>query len=285
MKIIWQINIREDGLTLLEAVSLRVPAAPRGFLRNLCKKGRISRAADCTDAEQQVFAGEEITISASERFLEFMRQSQLHPAQVLYEDRDCVAIDKPAGLATHRAKGHDDNLLSRVHQFYRQRGEKFQIAPIQRLDLGTSGVILFGKGRSAISALGKAMIAGSCTKRYFALVYGQVTKPKLLTSSVRAKGTTKHAETSLQPIEVKQHYTLLELALGTGRQHQIRQQLAQEKHPVVGDHRYGGEFAAGLDRLFLHCHYLAFPHPATGQQIEVECPLHKTLSAFLDQLD
>jgi RluA family pseudouridine synthase len=285
MKIEWQINNREDDLTLLEAVSLRVPAAPRAFIRQLCKKGRVSTSRGSTNADQPVSAGESLSIKASERLLECIQLSQLHPAQLLYEDRDCVAINKPSGLATHRAPGHEDNLLSRVQSFYRLRGENFQIAPIQRLDLGTSGIVLFGKGHSSIGQLGKSITAGTFTKRYLALVSGHIEQATKLTSEVRAKGKVKSAETSLSPVAFKKSHTLLELTLGTGRQHQIRQQLAQTGHPVSGDSRYGGATLSGCDRLFLHCHQLAFPHPVTDQLIEIDCPLPKALQDILSSLD
>lgn len=284
MKTEWKINQREDGLSLQEAITLRVPTAPRAFVRQLCKKGRVSTSGGATNADQTVLHGESLSIKASERFLECIQQSQLHPEQFLYEDRDCVAINKPSGIATHRAVGHEDNLLSRLQKFYRLRGENFQIAPIQRLDLGTSGIVLFGKGRSSASQLGKAITAGAFGKRYLALVSGQIEHPGTLVSDVRAKGKIKSAETFLQPLESKGGHTLLELTLGTGRQHQIRQQLASAGHPIIGDSRYDGKKLPGFDRIFLHCHQLVFPHPANDQLIEVHCPLPKPLQDILDTL-
>ena len=106
-----------------------------------------------------------------------------------------------------------------------------------------------------------------------------------LTSGVRAKGKVKSAETFLHPVEVKENHTLLELTLGTGRQHQIRQQLANTGHPIIGDSRYGGEHLPRVGRIFLHCHLLIFPHPASGQLIEIHCPLPKSLQDTLSTLD
>lgn len=285
MKIEWQTNIREDGLTLQQAIALRVPTAPRAYVKQICKKGRVSVNSGHACADQKVTAGDSITVNASMRFLECLQQSEIHPDQILYEDRDCVVINKPAGVAVHRAVGHDDNLLSRIQKFYRQRGEKFQIAPIQRLDLGTSGIVLFGKGRSAISQLGRAITDGLLTKRYLALVSGHFKEPTVLTTQVRAKGKAKGAETSIQPLDMRQDYTLLDITLGTGRQHQIRQHLAGIGFPIVGDSRYGGEKLTGLDRTFLHSHQLIFPHPVTSQPVKIQCPLPETLTAILKTLE
>ena len=285
MQIEWLVNKREDGLNLCEAISLRVPAAPRAFVKQLCKKGRVSTGSEPAHANLTVHAGDCISVKASERFQECLQRSRVHPHQLLYEDRDCVVINKPAGITVHNADGHEDNLLTRLREFYRLRGEKFQVAPIQRLDLGTSGPVLFGKGRSAISQLGQAITSGTFTKRYLALVSGRLEQPVTLTSEVRAKGKIKSAETAVHPVEVKKNHTLLELTLGTGRQHQIRQQLAKTGHPISGDTRYRGEKLAGLDRPFLHCHQLSFPHPVTDRRIEIHCPLPKALQDILNVLD
>ncbi len=87
--------------------------------------------------------------------MECLEQSRLQPEQLLYEDEQCIVLNKPTGLAIHRAQGHDDNLLWRVQDFLRLRSETFRVAPIHRLDIGTSGAVLFGKGHAAISLLGK----------------------------------------------------------------------------------------------------------------------------------
>ena len=284
MKIEWQTNIREDGVNLQEAIALRVPAAPRAFVKQTCRKGRVSVANGPASAEQKVSAGDDISVNASARFLEFVQQSQIHPAQILYEDKNCVVLNKPAGIAVHRAVGHEDNLLSRLQKFYRLRGETFQIAPIQRLDLGTSGIVLFGKGRASTSQLGKTITAGLMTKRYLALVAGRLQQPNVLTSQVRAKGKVKDAETFIQAVDIRQGYTLLDITLGTGRQHQIRQHLAGLGFPIVGDFRYSGAKIIGLDHLFLHCHQLTFPHPVTSQPVEISCPLPEPLLAILETL-
>ncbi len=84
-----------------------------------------------------------------------------------------MVLNKPAGLAIHRAVGHTDNLLHRVQDFLSLRKETFQVSPVHRLDIGTSGAVLFGKGRAAISQLGKKMIEGQFSKSYLALVSGR----------------------------------------------------------------------------------------------------------------
>lgn len=280
----WQINLRETGLTLLDALALRVPAAPKAFLSQLCKKQRVAVDGCIAEALSPVHAGKTITVKTSERLQECLQQSRIHPQQVLYEDVQCIVINKPAGLAIHRAHGHDDNLLWRVQDFLRLRGEKFQVAPIQRLDIGTSGIALFGKGHASISQLGQMIMAGAATKGYLALVEARISEPGELSSAVPAKGVTKEALTRFRPSAAAGDYTLLELELGTGRYHQIRYQLAAAGWPILGDKRYHGKSISGMDRPFLHCHHLAFPHPEGGQTIAVSCPLPKSLMVQLENL-
>ncbi len=280
----WKINIREENRPLLEALSLRVPAAPRAFLRQLCKKQRITVDSHVAEADRYVRAGEIITIKTSKRWLECLEQSRLQPEQILYEDEQCIVLNKPAGLAIHRAQGHDDNLLWRVQDFLRLRSETFRVAPIHRLDIGTSGAVLFGKGHAAISQLGKMIMAGQATKRYLALVSGCIAQPGELNSAVPAKGRIKESLSRFRPLDSTDEFTLLELELVTGRQHQIRHQLAIAGWPIIGDTRYQGKVVNGMNRPFLHCHHLAFPQPVTGAIIDVTCPLSEDLQEQLKAL-
>ncbi len=280
----WQINLREENLTLLEALALRVPAAPQAFLKQLCKKQRVTVDNDITETDQSVRAGATIAVKTSRRWLEVLEQSHLQPEQILYEDIQCMVINKPAGLAIHYAQGQDDNLLFRVKDFLRLRKETFQVAPIHRLDIGTSGAVLFGKGHASISQLGQMIMDGLVTKRYLALVGDHITRSGELSSPVPAKGNTKEALTRFRPVATIDKYTLLELELVTGRRHQIRHQLATAGWPIIGDTRYRGKTINGIDRPFLHCHDLAFPRPANSQIVNISCPLPEELRTALQTL-
>lgn len=280
----WQINLREDGLSLLAALALRVPGAPSAFLRQLCKKQRVAVNNRPAEADSLVHAGETIAVKTSQRWQECLALSHLQPAQILYEDIQCMVVNKPAGLAIHRALGQDDNLLQRIQDFLRLRGETFKVAPIHRLDIGTSGSVLFGKGRASISQLGKMIMAGQMTKHYLALIEGSITRTGELATAVPAKGSTKTALTMFRPVASTDKYTLLELELVTGRRHQIRHQLAAIGSPIIGDTRYHGKVINGVDRPFLHCHHLAFSKPTTGQVVDIRCQLPLDLSILLNSL-
>jgi RluA family pseudouridine synthase len=280
----WTINRNESNLPLLEALRLRVPAAPQAFLRQLCKKQRVMLDGGIASLEQTVRTGGQISVRSSLRWQDCLAQSHVQPEQILYEDFQCMVINKPAGLATHRAPGHEDNLVQRVQDYLRLRGETFRVAPIHRLDIGTSGAVLVGKGRAAISQLGQMLMAGQSTKHYLALVEKCVPVPGELTSAVPAKGVRKNALTRFRPIAANDAFTLLELELLTGRQHQIRYQLSAAGWPITGDIRYHGRTINGLNRPFLHCHRLTFQQPITGQAVVIHCPLPSELKMFLTDI-
>jgi 23S rRNA pseudouridine955/2504/2580 synthase len=280
----WQINRREENLPLHEALALRVPTAPTAFLRQLCKKQRVSVNEDKAEASKLTRFGETIVVKNSQRWLECIEKLPVKPEQILYEDSDCIVLNKPAGLAIHRAVGHEDNLLHRLQDFLSLRKENFQVSPVHRLDIGTSGAVLFGKGRAAISTLGQMLIAGQFSKNYLALVSGKLTEPGELNSEVPAKGKIKEALTRYKPLASTENCTLLELQLATGRHHQIRYQLAVSGYPIVGDARYRGQLINELDRPFLHCHQLIFPRAKDEQVITIKAPLPEDLTSLLTGL-
>lgn len=281
----WQINIREENLPLHEALALRIPTAPTAFLRQLCKKQRVVVNGAPATAEERTRAGETVAIKSSQRWCECLDKLPVQPGQILYEDSDCMVLDKPAGLAIHRANGHEDNLLHRVQDFLYLRKETFQVSPIHRLDIGTSGAVLFGKGRATIGRLGRMITSGRLNKRYLALVCGKLTEPGELNSDVHAKGKIKDALTRFKPLDSSERYTLLDLELITGRRHQIRYQLAEAGHPIIGDTRYRGKVINELNRPFLHCYFLSFPQPKEDHIITVKSQLPEDLKKLLSTLN
>jgi 23S rRNA-/tRNA-specific pseudouridylate synthase len=154
-------------------------------------------------------------------------------------------------------------------------------APIQRLDRETSGVVLFGKGKKNCSVLGTMMMTAAVTKIYLALVQGKITTDGILTDEIPAKGKTKTAVTSYRVLASNDSASLLQIELGTGRQHQIRRQFQQIGHPLYGDRRYRGPCPDSLPRLFLHCRHMAFVDPFTDIPLRISSPLAQELTIFL----
>lgn len=277
----WHVTDFEAGHQLLDALALRVPAAPRAFLRQFIRKGRVRCGNQPASAELPVTSGLCLEVQTNARFSELAAGCGVPPQELLFEDRHTLVLYKPAGLALHRAVGHDDDLAARANRFAALRHAPYRLAPVHRLDIGTSGPVLFGKGRWAAGQYGRLLMAGQFSKHYLALVAGRVTGEGELTTPVSEGNQLKPALTRYRSLAAGDACSLLELDLVTGRRHQARQQLADAGWPIVGDRRYGGPPWAGLDHPFLHCHRLRFPHLEEGTIRQVNCPLPPALADIL----
>lgn len=281
----WQTNNREAGQFLPEAITLRVPSAPLGFARQLCKTQRVAVDGLICGADRVVQTGETLRIKTSQRWQEVLEQSPIHPAEILYEDRAILVIDKPTGLPVHWGQGHDHNLQSQLQAFLSLRRESFRVAPVHRLDAGTSGAIVFGKGKRATGQMGKIMMAGAMGKFYLALVEGVISTAGMLNTPVLAKGRIKKALTQYRPLARSASHTLIELELATGRRHQIRQHLSAAGWPILGDHRYRGQAGSTARRLMLHCWRLVFESPDSGLGVAVDSRLPEDFVSELSALE
>jgi RluA family pseudouridine synthase len=275
---------KEAGMTSLEFLAQRIPAAPQAYLRQLLRKGKVRRGQLPVAEDTPLQAGDRLNLPGSARLSQFL---DTKTPTILHETREILVVFKPAGLAVHPGQGHEkDNLTQRVRNLLKQCGESFTAAPIHRLDAQTSGPVLFGKGRSACSQLGKLFMAGKVEKRYLALATGEfkVSGAGIFCSTVPAKGKPKAAITEYAVREMGGGFTFLELRLESGRTHQIRRQLADTGFPLAGDRRYGGADLPGLTRVFLHGAKLAFPDPYGETEVLVECPLPRELEEILHML-
>jgi RluA family pseudouridine synthase len=274
----------DAGLTVLECLSRRIPAAPTAYLRQLLQKQKILRAGTPLGERDNVRDGDVLCLPASQRLQEILATTT-RELTILFESREMLVVAKPAGLAVHTGLGHaEDNLTDRLQQMMRLRKEPFRVSPAHRLDAATSGPVLFGKGRNACAALGKMFMAGAVEKIYLALAAGHLPETGQLVSPVPAKGKWKSSLTEYRCLEFRGNHSLLQLRLLSGRTHQIRRQLADAGHPLAGDRRYRGPDLPGLDRLFLHGSRLALTNPFDGTRLEIDCPLPAELEAVLTNL-
>jgi 23S rRNA pseudouridine955/2504/2580 synthase len=274
----------EDGMTTLEFLRQRIPAAPQAYLRQLLRKGKVRREHLPVAEDTCLRAGDRLNLPGSVRLHQFLDAKS---PTILHETREILVVFKPSGLAVHAGEGHErDDLTRRVRTLLKQRRDSFTAAPIHRLDVQTSGPVLFGKGRAACSQLGKLFMAGKVEKKYLALATGELSTSRTgkFCSTVPAKGKRKEAVTEYAVRRTGGGFTLLELSLKSGRMHQIRRQLADAGFPLAGDRRYGGAELPGLMRVFLHGARLAFPDPWGQTEILVECPLPQELEEILNML-
>ena len=186
---------------------------------------------------------------------------------ILHRDSRCVAVDKPAGVATHRGWADDDDaLLQRVRD-----AVGAYVYPVHRLDRGASGIVLFALDREAARAFSEAW--DTADKRYFAITRGHPPEHLVIDHPIDAKA----ARTEIWRRETFGRYALVEARPHTGRLHQIRRHLKHVACPLIGDVRYGkGEHNRifrsqhDLHRLALHCTSLTVEHP-DGGLLSVTC--------------
>jgi len=218
------------------------------------------------------------------------------PLEVLYEDADVIAINKPAGMVVHTGAGqHSGTLVNAVlHRFGKLSSVGGDLRPgiVHRLDRFTSGVILIARNDAAHRHLAAQFASREVEKIYLALVHGRVkndqgriTTPIARDPVHRTRMTARlargrQASTSYQVLKRFDGFTFLEVKIGTGRTHQIRVHLASIGHPVVGDKLYGAP-ASASGRYFLHARQITFTSPSSGKRITLAAPLPRDLEDYL----
>jgi 23S rRNA pseudouridine1911/1915/1917 synthase len=224
--------------------------------------------------------------------------------KITYDDDHILVVDKPVGVAAHPSVGWSGpSVLGHL------AGAGFRISTsgvperqgiVQRLDVGTSGLMVVAKSEIAYSVLKQAFRTRSVDKTYHALVQGH---PDPFRGTIEAPigrhptaeykmaivASGRHSVTHYETIEAHLGTTLLEVSLETGRTHQIRVHLAAIRHPCAGDPMYGGDpvLAArlGLERQWLHAVRLGFTHPVTGEELVFTSPYPADLEHALDVVD
>lgn len=278
----WHTTPEEAGLSLADWLQRRLPEASAGYLGQLLRSGRIRRNGVSLDRTARIAGGELIELPDSQRLRQLLAAAR--PCRILRQTEHWLAVDKPAGLPVHRSASHQDNLTDRLQALLRREGAPYRVAPVQRLDLGTSGPVLFGKGRKATGELGKLIMQQGMEKLYLAVVDGHTPAQGLLDDPLVIDGKSKPACSSYRTLRQLSDCSLLLVTIATGRKHQIRRHLAAIGHPVAGDHRYRSRLMAPAGRLFLHQCRIGFFDPWQQVPIRLKAPLPADLRDWLRDL-
>ena len=286
----------------VDAAMARLFGLSRTRSADLIAEGHVTVDGDAVAKSHRVEPGTllEVSIPAATDPLEVVPEI-VEGIKIIHDDESIVVIDKPVGVAVHPSPGWGGPTV-----VGHLAGAGFRIATsgaserqgiVQRLDVGTSGVMVICKSERAYSVLKNAFRHRTVDKTYHALVQGY---PDPLAGTVDAPigrhprhdhkfavmSDGRHSITHYETLEAHRFASLLEVHLETGRTHQIRVHMQALKHPCVGDLTYGADPVlarrVGLERQWLHAVRLGFEHPDSGERVEYESSYPDDLQHALD---
>lgn len=213
---------------------------------------------------------------------------------ILYEDDHVLIVNKPIGMDTHPAdKGGKHTLANGIAYYLQAAGIATKVRHIHRLDKDTSGAVVFAKHALAGVIMDRLLHERRIKRTYMALVEGKLKEKKGVIDApigrdrhhaVRRRVSPKgdHAVTHYELISYmpKQHLSLVELQLETGRTHQIRVHMSYIGHPLAGDHLYGSR-TSFITRQALHAMRIRLLHPITEEMVEVSAPIPADITNLL----
>jgi 23S rRNA pseudouridine1911/1915/1917 synthase len=289
-----------EGQRIDQFLADSIDSLSRTEVQRLIKSGEVQVGGASIKSSYRLEEGDVITIHLPIP-VEKSVQAEAIPLEIIYEDADLVAINKPAGMVVHPAHGNETGTLvnaalSHWPEMRRVTGEE-RAGIVHRLDKDTSGVIVLAKTNEALKSLQAQFKARTTSKRYVALVEGiPASSTGIIEASIgrdprqrKRMAVIKKGRPSVTRytvIETFQNHALLDVDLLTGRTHQIRVHLTWLGHPVAGDRVYGHRKPSIplKDRVFLHAAQLQVDSPSTGQRLTFDAPLPDELSHILDEL-
>ncbi len=220
-------------------------------------------------------------------------KKKFYTFNILYEDDDFIAIDKPQGLLSVESDKETECAYTYVMQYLQQRSHNLRAFQLHRIDKETSGVLLFTKNVKIHSILKLHWNEYVKDREYYAVVEGHFEEKEghyesylfenqnnLVYSSKNPAG--QRAITDYKVIKESPAYSLLRVNIKTGRKNQIRVHMQDLGHPIVGDDKYGCT-KNPLKRLGLHASMLTIMHPLTHELLEIKAPVPNIFRALFDK--
>ncbi len=218
------------------------------------------------------------------------------PLNIIYEDEALLILDKPAGIAVHPSISHyTDSLANGVKYYFDTIGLKRKIRPVNRLDLNTSGLIVFAKNEYVQECLIQQMQTNEFKKEYLAIVHGifenvqgTINLPiarkenSIIERCISENG--QEAITHYEVLKTSNDLSLVHCILQTGRTHQIRVHMSAIGHPLVGDTLYGPNFSDSITRQALHSYKISFIHPISHQIVSFTSELPDDIKSSIEAI-
>ena len=281
---------RNDSYICINDILLKEFHISTHLRTKLIKNKCIYLNNNICDTRDKISIGDTITVNLNSE----EDNSNIVPTpmnlNIIYEDDWFLILHKPAGIAIHPSMLHFDTSLSNgVKYYFDSIGLKKKIRPVNRLDLNTSGLVVFAKCEYIQECLSKQMENKTFKKEYLCIVSGKF-KDKVGTlnlpiarkkNSIIERCVNNNGQKSITHYEVLQefdNYSLVKCILETGRTHQIRVHMSYIGHPLLGDTLYG-KSSPLIDRQALHCSKLEFIHPISKQNMIFTCELEEDLKA------
>jgi 23S rRNA pseudouridine1911/1915/1917 synthase len=284
-----------------EAAGERLDRFLAGHLGSRAAAGRAIEAGVDVDGQSRpkshrLEGGERIELTEPDRVAAEVRLPDGEQPTIAWQDEHLAVVDKPAGLVVHPGAGRrGGTLVDALAGLIAGGDDPTRPGIVHRLDRDTSGLLVVARSQKAYERLSALVRARELERTYLALVRG---RPASRSGRIEAPigrdrddptrrsldtDSPRDAITHFEVVETHGESALLRVTLETGRTHQIRVHLAAIELPVVGDTVYGIRDPE-LGRQFLHATRLAFAHPFTGEQIEVDSPLPPELAGYLASL-
>lgn len=267
---------------------------PRSLVYRLVRTGQVRVNGSRAKPMQKLKAGDEVrvppvrvqapeTVKVPSGLVDTVR------SRIVEQNDDYLVLDKPAGLAMHGGTGLTYGLMDAIARIDEQW------RPVHRLDRPTSGLLVLACHHQALVQLQRLFVRREVDKRYLALLTGRLEEERVMVDQPLKKirdGSGQRriivdeegqvARSVFRLLERVGNFSFVEVSIETGRTHQIRAHAAWLGHPIAGDELYNeGQPLGGLNRLFLHSHYLRLPWP---EDRIFSAPLPEELSQVLDRL-
>ena len=285
----WRVSKSQAGMRLLQFLRENCPQAPSVKAIKRAIDGKLCTVNNRTETFSSYTLEEKDTVALSETAFEMQEEVKVLKVPVLYEDRELLIVNKPAGL------------ISESKSLKNCLGIKGYLELVHRLDKETSGALILAKSPEAKEKMVALFKERALRKLYLALVDGVIAKDEGTIDNFLGKKHGYQGQTVYGSVDEKKGQRAITywkcLRRGksatvvccepfTGRTHQLRVHLSSIGHPILGDIQYGKKFTCHLKprRNLLHAYSIAFKHPSTGKEVKAVAPIPADFKGALDEL-